>query len=151
MVQEGIGFAQDSEVGGGDDYLFISVLEDFSEANDDGIFIPDFENPGAACAPFTVAPQSVGSFTVNTEEEQMDGDEEQRVVVVDEHMYYVAMNIGNLPKPYFLDVDTGSDLTWLQCDTPCISCNKIVSNLGAGVSSRPIVGSWRYFGPKFLA
>jgi hypothetical protein len=40
-------------------------------------------------------------------------------------LYYVAMNIGNPPKPYFLDVDTGSDLTWLQCDAPCRSCNKV--------------------------
>ncbi|XP_066339438.1 aspartic proteinase Asp1-like isoform X2 [Miscanthus floridulus] len=35
------------------------------------------------------------------------------------------MNIGNPAKPYFLDVDTGSDLTWLQCDGPCRSCNKV--------------------------
>ncbi|TVU26197.1 hypothetical protein EJB05_28734 [Eragrostis curvula] len=38
--------------------------------------------------------------------------------------YYATMNIGNPAKPYFLDVDTGSDLTWLQCDAPCQSCNK---------------------------
>ncbi|VAI15021.1 unnamed protein product [Triticum turgidum subsp. durum] len=35
------------------------------------------------------------------------------------------MNIGNPAKPYFLDVDTGSDLTWLQCDAPCVSCSKV--------------------------
>lgn len=40
-------------------------------------------------------------------------------------LYYVAMNIGNPPKPYFLDVDSGSDLTWLQCDAPCRSCNEV--------------------------
>jgi hypothetical protein len=40
-------------------------------------------------------------------------------------LYYVAMMIGNPPKPYFLDVDTGSDLTWLQCDAPCRSCNRV--------------------------
>jgi hypothetical protein len=40
-------------------------------------------------------------------------------------LYYVAMSIGNPPKPYFLDVDTGSDLTWLQCDAPCVSCSKV--------------------------
>ncbi|KQJ92016.1 aspartic proteinase Asp1 [Brachypodium distachyon] len=40
-------------------------------------------------------------------------------------LYYVAMSIGNPPRPYFLDVDTGSDLTWLQCDAPCVSCNKV--------------------------
>ncbi|WOL01518.1 aspartic proteinase Asp1 [Canna indica] len=39
-------------------------------------------------------------------------------------LYYVAMTIGDPPKPYFLDVDTGSDLTWLQCDAPCVSCSK---------------------------
>jgi hypothetical protein len=39
--------------------------------------------------------------------------------------YYVAMSIGDPAKPYFLDVDTGSDLTWLQCDAPCQSCNKV--------------------------
>ncbi|EAY80192.1 hypothetical protein OsI_35377 [Oryza sativa Indica Group] len=22
-------------------------------------------------------------------------------------------------KPYFLDIDTGSDLTWVECDAPC--------------------------------
>ncbi|KAH9296119.1 hypothetical protein KI387_039707, partial [Taxus chinensis] len=39
-------------------------------------------------------------------------------------LYYVSMLIGNPPKPYHLDVDTGSDLTWLQCDAPCRSCAK---------------------------
>ncbi|KAM3311643.1 hypothetical protein ACQJBY_031959 [Aegilops geniculata] len=39
--------------------------------------------------------------------------------------YYVTMNIGDPAKPYFLDVDTGSDLSWLQCDAPCQSCNKV--------------------------
>ncbi|KAJ0507620.1 putative nepenthesin [Helianthus annuus] len=36
--------------------------------------------------------------------------------------YYVTVNIGNPPKPYWLDLDTGSDLTWLQCDAPCTKC-----------------------------
>ncbi|KAJ4819044.1 hypothetical protein LUZ62_031610 [Rhynchospora pubera] len=40
-------------------------------------------------------------------------------------LYYVTMNIGNPAKPYYLDVDTGSDLTWLQCDAPCRSCSKV--------------------------
>uniref|UniRef100_A0A0D6R1R2 Peptidase A1 domain-containing protein n=1 Tax=Araucaria cunninghamii TaxID=56994 RepID=A0A0D6R1R2_ARACU len=39
-------------------------------------------------------------------------------------LYYVTMSIGNPPKPYHLDVDTGSDITWLQCDAPCRSCAK---------------------------
>ncbi|KAG0458324.1 hypothetical protein HPP92_023481 [Vanilla planifolia] len=38
--------------------------------------------------------------------------------------YYTAIYVGNPPRPYFLDVDTGSDLTWIQCDAPCISCTK---------------------------
>ncbi|XP_052158525.1 aspartyl protease APCB1-like [Oryza glaberrima] len=38
--------------------------------------------------------------------------------------YYTAMYIGNPPRPYFLDVDTGSDLTWIQCDAPCTNCAK---------------------------
>ncbi|KAK9950205.1 hypothetical protein M0R45_005706 [Rubus argutus] len=36
--------------------------------------------------------------------------------------YNVTLNIGQPPKPYFLDPDTGSDLTWLQCDAPCVRC-----------------------------
>ncbi|KAI3758594.1 hypothetical protein L6452_06161 [Arctium lappa] len=36
--------------------------------------------------------------------------------------YHVTLNIGNPPKPYWLDIDTGSDLTWLQCDAPCTKC-----------------------------
>ncbi|KAK1433345.1 hypothetical protein QVD17_10255 [Tagetes erecta] len=36
--------------------------------------------------------------------------------------YHVTVNIGNPPKPYWLDIDTGSDLTWLQCDVPCTKC-----------------------------
>ncbi|GFY96597.1 eukaryotic aspartyl protease family protein [Actinidia rufa] len=36
--------------------------------------------------------------------------------------YHVTLNIGHPPKPYFLDIDSGSDLTWLQCDAPCTKC-----------------------------
>ncbi|KAL3513646.1 hypothetical protein ACH5RR_026363 [Cinchona calisaya] len=36
--------------------------------------------------------------------------------------YHVTVNIGQPPKQYFLDIDTGSDLTWLQCDAPCVKC-----------------------------
>ncbi|XP_034691206.1 aspartic proteinase Asp1 [Vitis riparia] len=38
--------------------------------------------------------------------------------------YYVSLSIGQPPKPYFLDPDTGSDLSWLQCDAPCVRCTK---------------------------
>ncbi|XAR63898.1 Nepenthesin [Bertholletia excelsa] len=39
-------------------------------------------------------------------------------------LYFTYMLVGNPPRPYFLDIDTGSDLTWIQCDAPCISCAK---------------------------
>ncbi|KAK4374635.1 hypothetical protein RND71_005312 [Anisodus tanguticus] len=39
-------------------------------------------------------------------------------------LYYTYMLVGNPPKPYFLDIDTGSDLMWIQCDAPCTSCAK---------------------------
>lgn len=35
------------------------------------------------------------------------------------------MIVGNPPRPYYLDMDTGSDLTWIQCDAPCSSCAKV--------------------------
>ncbi|KAG2399358.1 Aspartic proteinase [Vigna angularis] len=38
--------------------------------------------------------------------------------------YNVTLNIGQPPRPYFLDIDTGSDLTWLQCDAPCSRCSQ---------------------------
>ncbi|XP_057832415.2 aspartyl protease APCB1 isoform X1 [Cryptomeria japonica] len=39
-------------------------------------------------------------------------------------IYYMIAYIGSPPKEYYLDIDTGSDLTWLQCDAPCRSCGK---------------------------
>ncbi|KAL8477418.1 hypothetical protein ACS0TY_029640 [Phlomoides rotata] len=36
--------------------------------------------------------------------------------------YFVQVYLGYPPRPYFLDPDTGSDLTWLQCDAPCVRC-----------------------------
>ncbi|KAF8116017.1 hypothetical protein N665_0024s0042 [Sinapis alba] len=38
--------------------------------------------------------------------------------------YYVLLNIGNPPKIFDLDIDTGSNLTWVQCDAPCKGCTK---------------------------
>ncbi|KAK4370462.1 hypothetical protein RND71_009937 [Anisodus tanguticus] len=34
----------------------------------------------------------------------------------------VTLEVDQSPNPYFLDIDTGSDLTWLQCDAPCAKC-----------------------------
>ncbi|KAJ6340148.1 hypothetical protein OIU77_007989 [Salix suchowensis] len=39
-------------------------------------------------------------------------------------LYFTYMLIGSPPQPYYLDIDTGSDLTWIQCDAPCTSCAK---------------------------
>ncbi|RDY03694.1 Aspartyl protease APCB1, partial [Mucuna pruriens] len=47
-------------------------------------------------------------------------------------LYFTILRVGNPPKSYFVDVDTGSDLTWMQCDAPCRSCGK-----GAHVPYKP--------------
>ncbi|OMP10685.1 Peptidase A1 [Corchorus olitorius] len=39
-------------------------------------------------------------------------------------LYFTYVLVGNPRRPYFLDIDTGSDLTWIQCDAPCTSCAK---------------------------
>ncbi|CAJ1971900.1 unnamed protein product [Sphenostylis stenocarpa] len=38
--------------------------------------------------------------------------------------YTVSLNIGYPPKLYDLDIDSGSDITWVQCDAPCKGCTK---------------------------
>lgn len=37
--------------------------------------------------------------------------------------YSVNLNIGNPPKPFDFDIDTGSAFTWVQCNAPCKGCN----------------------------
>ncbi|CAN6440062.1 unnamed protein product [Victoria cruziana] len=39
-------------------------------------------------------------------------------------LFYVTLLVGTPPRPYYLDVDTGSNFTWLQCDAPCVSCSQ---------------------------
>lgn len=36
--------------------------------------------------------------------------------------FTISFNIGNPPKVFELDIDTGSDVTWVQCDAPCTGC-----------------------------
>ncbi|XP_020226061.1 aspartic proteinase Asp1 [Cajanus cajan] len=36
--------------------------------------------------------------------------------------YTVKLSIGNPPMVFDLDIDTGSDLTWVQCNAPCSGC-----------------------------
>jgi hypothetical protein len=43
--------------------------------------------------------------------------------------YSVSLHIGNPPKLFELDIDTGSDLTWVQCDAPCTGCTKPIDHL----------------------
>ncbi|XP_061341957.1 aspartic proteinase Asp1-like [Gastrolobium bilobum] len=38
--------------------------------------------------------------------------------------YTVSLHIGYPPKLFDLDIDSGSDLTWVQCDAPCKGCTK---------------------------
>ncbi|KAJ1274849.1 hypothetical protein BS78_05G091500 [Paspalum vaginatum] len=38
--------------------------------------------------------------------------------------FYVAVGIGEPAKPYFLHIDTGSNLTWVECHADGGSCNK---------------------------
>ncbi|RCV18889.1 hypothetical protein SETIT_3G339300v2 [Setaria italica] len=61
MVEEGVDFAQDSVVGGGDDFLFVSDSEEeVSNDFNDRSFAPHSKQPGAVCAPFTAPPYSDG-------------------------------------------------------------------------------------------
>lgn len=36
----------------------------------------------------------------------------------------MSVGIGHPAKRFDLDIDTGSDLTWVQCDAPCTGCTK---------------------------
>ncbi|GLT47132.1 hypothetical protein SLA2020_208470 [Shorea laevis] len=36
--------------------------------------------------------------------------------------FAVSLSIGNPPRPFTFDIDTGSELTWVQCDAPCTGC-----------------------------
>ena len=49
------------------------------------------------------------------------------------------LKIGNPPKVYDLDIDTGSDFTWVQCDAPCTGCTKV--NLGFDYMKNSIISS----------
>ncbi|XWS25112.1 hypothetical protein CRYUN_Cryun27aG0042800 [Craigia yunnanensis] len=43
--------------------------------------------------------------------------------------YSISLTIGHPPKVFEFDIDTGSDLTWVQCDAPCTGCTKPVDQL----------------------
>lgn len=70
--------------------------------------------------------------------------------------YYVEMRIGDPPMPYYLDMDTGSDVTWIQCDppeAPCVKCFKVRRTLQLkrwsmvdGRKTEYLVGIWNFRG-----
>lgn len=39
--------------------------------------------------------------------------------------YSVSINIGKGTEAFEFDIDSGSDLTWVQCDAPCTGCTKV--------------------------
>ncbi|KAF8717567.1 hypothetical protein HU200_025777 [Digitaria exilis] len=73
VVEEGVDFAQDSEFGGGDDFLFVSETdEEISDEFVDISFVPETGDPSASNArvspsPSTVPLHSIGSFDNNME------------------------------------------------------------------------------------
>jgi hypothetical protein len=50
-------------------------------------------------------------------------------------LYFTEINLGTPPKHYFLQVDTGSDILWVNCIT-CDECPR-KSGLGVPTTSRP--------------
>lgn len=61
--------------------------------------------------------------------------------------YHATLSIGNPPKSYFLDIDTGSDLTWLQCDAPCTKCTPVSnSSLNKMIKKKKLCFSVLIFG-----
>ncbi|XP_039071435.1 aspartic proteinase Asp1-like [Hibiscus syriacus] len=42
--------------------------------------------------------------------------------------YSISLTIGNPPKVFEFDIDTGSDLTWVQCDAPCTGFTKTIDH-----------------------
>ncbi|KAM7253363.1 hypothetical protein ACFE04_025981 [Oxalis oulophora] len=55
--------------------------------------------------------------------------------------YTVTLLMGNPPRPYDLDIDTGSDLTWVQCDAPCKGCTRPRNQLYVPNANKAIVCS----------
>ncbi|KAK4766084.1 hypothetical protein SAY87_007726 [Trapa incisa] len=51
-------------------------------------------------------------------------------------LYYTYILVGSPPRRYHVDMDTGSDLTWIQCDAPCTSCGKGANPLYKPKSSK---------------
>ncbi|GMH21605.1 hypothetical protein Nepgr_023447 [Nepenthes gracilis] len=80
-----------------------------------------------ACALFCSSELTHG-ISYFEEKNNYNNTEENRVVfavggnVYPDGHFYAVVHIGPQLKTYFLDLDTGSDLTWVQCDAPCVHC-----------------------------
>ncbi|TVU11700.1 hypothetical protein EJB05_45302 [Eragrostis curvula] len=68
--------------------------------------------------------QGASSFVLPLYAKERNSTAAVRGNAFQDRQYYTTISIGNPPRPYFLDVDTGSDLTWIQCDAPCSNCAK---------------------------
>ncbi|PON36818.1 Aspartic peptidase [Parasponia andersonii] len=136
-------------------HVYPMVLEEFRRSNDDdrpksfifplypklgirgkndveiklGRFV-DFEK-GDVVTPFGggIRAQKVNKLVSSAAEVDSSTIFPVRGNVYPDGLYYTYMLVGNPPRPYFLDMDTGSDLTWIQCDAPCSSCAKGANSL----------------------
>lgn len=61
-------------------------------------------------------------------------------------LYFAKLRIGSPPKDYFVQVDTGSDILWVNC----VECQKCPtkSDLGVGVFTRTISCIIAYCSPS---
>ncbi|GKU87615.1 hypothetical protein SLEP1_g1984 [Rubroshorea leprosula] len=75
-----------------------------------------------SCFPATVQP------SINTAVQLMAGFGPSIVLPLTGNVYprgyfELSLRIGNPPKSFTFEIDTGSDLTWVQCDADCEGCS----------------------------
>ncbi|XP_024020267.1 aspartyl protease APCB1 [Morus notabilis] len=143
-------------------HVFPTVVEEFRRSNDDegpesfifplysklgvpgkkdvelklGRFVDfDKENAGVSFGD-RVKTQKVNKLVSSTAKVDSSAILPVRGNVYPDGLYYTQILVGNPPRPYHLDMDTGSDLTWIQCDAPCTSCAK-----GANPLYKPTKGN----------
>ncbi|GLT30779.1 hypothetical protein SLA2020_055670 [Shorea laevis] len=75
-----------------------------------------------SCFPATVQP------SINTSVQAMAGFGPSIILPLTGNVYprgqfELSLRIGNPPKSFTFEIDTGSDLTWVQCDADCEGCS----------------------------
>ncbi|GLT49846.1 hypothetical protein SLA2020_233750 [Shorea laevis] len=75
-----------------------------------------------SCFPATVQP------SINTAVQAMAGFGPSIILPLTGNVYprgqfELSLRIGNPPKSFTFEIDTGSDLTWVQCDADCEGCS----------------------------